>query len=121
MFKRFKWWAVYLLGFITCGIYTLYTWGKTAKQQNVMAEKSGEKKIMRFLWAVLLGSVTCGIYLIVWVYLFYRQQCKLAAAKNVEIHPADSPFLMLILTCIPLYGFYMLCRNHNALCDVYEN
>lgn len=118
--KRFNWIFTWLIGIVTLGIYQIYAWYTMTKQQNEMAEKLGEKKIMNAIVALLLGCVTCGIFTLVWLYKFMKQQTVLAEAKGVTLTPTSTPIVLFLLWLVPIFNIYMLCTNHNALCEAYE-
>ena len=114
--KKFNWIVTFLLGMLTVSIYTLYMWYVMAKNGNKMAEKSNVQKITGFGMAFLLGIVTFGIYLLYWFYKFFKQQVEIAKANGIAVKPVDSPILLMILTCIPVYSYYMVCNicNNNV-------
>lgn len=120
MYKHFRWIPTLILGFVTCNVYTLYTWFKLSREQNDMAEKLGEKRIVGFLGAFVLGFVTLGIFPIVWMYMYSKQQAIIAADKNVDLTPTQKPVLLWLLTAVPVYSFYVLCTNHNRLAKAFE-
>lgn len=120
MFKRFNWIVVWLVGAVTCTIYTLYAWFTMGKNQNKMAEQVGVATTMNFIVAFLLGCVTLGIVPLVWMYKFCKQQVALAEAKGVELAPTKSPIVLWLLLFVPIYSFYMLCSNYNKLAEAYE-
>lgn len=120
MYKHFKWIPTLILGFFTCNIYTLYAWFRMSREQNDMAEKLGEKRIMCFLGAFLLGFVTFGIFTVFWMYKYSKQQAIVAADKNVDLTPTQNPILLWLLTAVPIYSFYVVCTNHNRLAAAFE-
>ena len=120
MFMRANWLFMWLLGIVTLGIYQIVLWCRMSKQQNVMAQRLGEKKIMHFLIAFVLGLLTCGIVPVIWLLLFCKQQRILAEAKGIELFPTNNAFLLWILTFVPILRIFIGCNNHNKLCDVFE-
>lgn len=118
--KRLNWIVMWLVGFVTLGIYSVYAWYMMGKQQNEMAAQLGEQKLMNFIGAFFLGFVTCGIFPLVWLYQFMKQQKALADAKGIQLTPSQSPMLLWLLMIVPIYSNYVVCENHNKLCDVYE-
>ena len=115
--KKFNWIALWLLPNVTFGIYGLYANHVMTKNLNAMAETCGKKKIMGYIPAWLLGFVTFGIFPIYWFYTFFNLQVELAKEKNVELKPVDNPWLLLLISCVPIYSFYVICDNHNKLVD----
>ncbi len=111
--KTFNWITVWLLGAVTCGLYTLYVWYVMAEENNKLAEKYGIKTIPNFIVAYLLGCVTCGIYLIYWMYKFMSIQAEVAEKSSVQVAPSNNPIVLLLLSFVPIYSFYMLCDNYN--------
>ena len=120
MFKRVNWLVMWLVGAVTLGIYRIVAWYQMTKQQNRMAEQIGEKQIMGYIGVFFLNIVTCGIFNLFWMYQFVKQQKALADAKGVELTPVGTPIVLWLLMFVPIYSFYVLCTNHNKLCDVYE-
>ena len=116
--KKFNWITACLLNIVTCGIYSLYMWIVMTSNSNKMAEQCGAKKIMGFIPALLIGCVTCGIYTIIWMYQFEKLQVEISKAKGTSTQPTDSPLLLLILICVPIYSFYVFCDNYNRNVDV---
>jgi hypothetical protein len=88
-----------------------------AGNSDKIAEKSGVQKNSSFIVAILLGAVTCGIYTLYWMYKFYKQQVGIAKAHGVKVEPAEEPIILLILTCVPVYSYYMLCGIYNKNVD----
>ena len=115
--KKFNWITAFIISYVTCGIYALYMWYVMSEDGNKMAEKSNAQKNTSFIVAVLLGAVTCGIYLIYWMYKFYNQQVAIAKAHGVAVQPVDNPIILVILTCVPVYSYYMLCGIYNNNVD----
>lgn len=121
MFKRINWLVMWLVGVVTFGIYQIIAWYQMTKQQNEMAERIGEKKVLNYIVVFLLGLVTCGIVPLIWSLMFCKQQKMLAEAKGIDLFPTSNAFLLWLLTFVPIFKFYVLCTNHNKLCDVYED
>ena len=88
-----------------------------ADNSNKMAEKSGVQQIGSFVLAVVLGVITCGIYTLVWMYKFFKQQVEIAKANGVTVQPVEEPIILLILCCVPVYSYYMLCDIYNKNVD----
>lgn len=120
MFKRINWLAMWLLGAVTFGIFEIVMWFRITKQQNEMAERLGEKRVMNYIAVFLLGCVTCGIVPLIWCLLFFKQQKNLAEAKGIDLFPTTNAFVLWILMLVPVFRYYVLCTNHNKLCDVFE-
>ena len=118
--KRLNWIMMWLVGIVTLGIYKIYAFYTMNQQQNKMAEQLGEQKLMNFIGVFFLGLVTCGIFPLVWMYQFMKQQKTLADAKGVQLAPCDNPILLWLLMIVPIYSIYVVCDNHNKLCDVYD-
>lgn len=111
--KQFSWVKTLILNIVTFGLYGLYAWYVMSKNNNELAEKYGEKKIMNFIVAMLLGCVTCGIFLLIWYFQFHKQQVAIAKASGAAVTPTESPIVLLIITFVPIYSFYVLCTNYN--------
>ncbi len=120
MYKRFRWILVILLNFVTCGIYGLIAWNKIASQQNHMAQRIGDRKIMGFFPAFLLGVVTLGIVSLIWMYKFSAQARNVAQAKGIVLFPTNNAVVLWLLTYVPVFSYYLVCANHNKLIDVFE-
>lgn len=113
MRKQFNWILAIVLNYVTCGIYGLYMWYKMTAENNDIARKYGIDPIMGFIPQLFLGIITCGIYSIVWMFKFFALQVKIAKASGVQVSPSENTFLLVILSWIPFYSFYMLCDNYN--------
>ena len=111
--KQFGWIKALILNVVTFGLYSLYMWHTMTKNNNKIAEKCGEKKIKGLIAAILLSFITCGIYYYVWMFKFHALQVKIANANDAKVTPTKNAFVLLILTFIPIYSFYMLCTNYN--------
>lgn len=119
--KKFNWVHTLLLNVVTCGIYSIYAWYVMTENNNKIAADLGvNEKRMNFILVVLLSTVTCGILPIIWYYRFMRQQVAIANAVNVKAAPTESPIVLLIITFVPIYSFYVLCDNYNRTVDAYE-
>ena len=119
--KKFNWLTTFLLNVVTCGIYSIYAWYVMTENNNKIAADLGvNEKRMNFILVVLLSSVTCGILPIIWYYRFMRQQVAIANAVNVKAAPTESPIVLLIITFVPVYSFYVLCDNYNRTVEAYE-
>ena len=59
-------WKIFLLSFITCGIYGLFVTHNMAKEANLVDE--GGKKVGGLAAVIFLGALTLGIYTIYWNY-----------------------------------------------------
>lgn len=111
--KQFNWIMVWLLGTVTCGIYTIYAFHCISVANNDEAARYGIKPRMTYLIAWLLGLVTCGIVPIVWLFLFNMQQVEIAQAKGVKVGPSDNGIVLGLLMFVPIYSYYVLCDNYN--------
>ena len=120
MFKRMNWLVMWLVGAVTLGVYRIVGWCIMTKNQNRMAQMMGEKKVMGYIGVLLLSLVTCGIFLLVWSFLFVKQQQILADAKGIELRPTSNAFLLWLLCYVPVLKFLFVCQNYNKLCEVYE-
>ena len=115
--KKFNWITALILNVVTCGIYSLYMWYTLAKNSNKMAEQLGKQTIMGFIGAYLLGMVTFGIYPIYWMYKYFKLSVEIAEAKGVEVKPVNNPILLLLICCVPVYSYYVLCELNNNNVD----
>lgn len=119
--KKYNWITVLLLNIVTCGIYSLIMWYTMDANSKQMADKSGvteEKNGWSFIvFFFLLSCVTCGITPLVWMYKHFKQQAAIAQKVGVALAPTDNPIVMVIIMCIPIYSFYVLCNNYNNLVD----
>ena len=121
MFKRVNWLAMWLISMVTLGIYKVIVWYRMTKQQNEMAARMGEKKVLNYIVVLLLGTVTGGIFTVIWLLFFCKQQKNLAMAKGIDLTPSSKTFVRWLLMLVPVYKYYMVCRNHNMLCEVYQD
>lgn len=118
--KKYNWVKAWLLPCVTFGIYNFIMWIVMAKNSNKIAEASGEKKIMAWFPAMLLGCVTFGIVPLVWMIKFQAQQVAIAKANGAKISPVGVPFVLFLLTCVPVYSYIVLCGNYNRNVDAFE-
>lgn len=122
--KKFNWVAFWLLGAVTCGIYPLYVWYKMDKNMKEMADTVGEVEYKNewsfIVFSLLLGAITCGFLSTIWIYKHFRAQSAIAAKVGVKLSPTKDPYYMLLIASIPIYSFYVVCANHNALVDAIE-
>ena len=119
--KKFNWLTTFLLNVVTCGIYSIYAWYVMTENNNKIAAALGvNEKRMNFILVLLLSTVTCGIFPIVWYYFFMRHQVAIANAVGAKITPTESPILLLIITFIPVYSFYVLCENYSKTVEAFE-
>ncbi len=120
MYKKFSFITTLLLNIITCGIYGFYVMYVITEDHNKIAENTGDDKVMNFLLAYLLSLVTCGIYIYVWYYQYWKQSVALAQKKGIKATPSENAFVLLILTLIPYYCWYLICDSSNMLADAYQ-
>lgn len=71
--------SVFILSFITCGIYSLY-WSYVMTED--MNQKEPSEPLTNFIVAILLGCVTCGIYYIYWQYKFFKKLDSVTGEDN---------------------------------------
>ena len=57
------------------------------------------------------------MYTLVWMYKFFKQQVEIAKANGVTVQPVEEPIILLILCCVPVYSYYMLCDIYNKNVD----
>lgn len=119
MYKRVSPWKFWLLTYVTLGIYPMVVWYRMTENLNDMANKVGEKPICGYITSLLLGIVTCGIYSIIWIFKFFGLMSRLNARASVGISPSG-PFLMTVMSFIPIFSFFWLSDAHNKLADAYE-
>ena len=115
--KKFDFIPTLILSIVTCGIYALYVWYTMSENSNKIAEKCNVKKTSNFIWAVVIGMFTFGIFTLYWIYTYYVQQVAIAKANGVTVQPVTEPILLLILTCVPIFNYYILCDIHNKNVD----
>lgn len=112
--KQYVWWQVLLLSMVTCGIYQLFVWADLSK--NVNAADSSETDLMNSWLALLvLTPVTCSIFGIIWMFKYNKKLVAVAQSKGVSPAPSESPVVLLLLTFVPVYSFYVLCDNYNRI------
>ena len=114
--KRVSGVKFWLLGAFTFGIYSIVVWCRMAKNLNTIAEQTGETTICGYFPALLLGCVTCGVVPIVWLFKFFGLASRLNAKLSAGVAPTN-PFLMFLMSCIPVYSFFWLATIHNELLD----
>lgn len=134
--KRYNFISVFLLSYITCGLYFLHVISVISINNNFIAQKVKKKTIMHIVAMVLIMVISAivlgvlgvimeaeifttlafsvpAIIFIVWHYLFCKQQCEILEAYNQKSVPINNPILIMLTFFVPIYGFYVLCKNYN--------
>lgn len=111
--KNYKWWLVWLLNYVTCGVYGIIWWYNMTKTNNQIAAKRGEAQIGGYIKCMILSFITCGIYGIIWQYKFAKQQIAIAQASGVKTTPTQNAFVLFLIACVPVYNLIAYCANFN--------
>ena len=101
---------VLLLGFVTCGIYSIVHWFLVAGEIN---RHSGQQKLNPGL-DLLLAIVTCGIWTIVMCYQYSRALYEMQVAEGLT--PTDNSMICLILAIFGM-GFVPFLIIQNEMND----
>lgn len=115
--KKVKFLNLFLLPYITAGIYHLVAYARMSRTSNKIAESCGEKKIIGYIPAFFLGFFTCGIFWIVWQVKYQKQQIAIAHANGISTKPAKNTFLLFLIRYIPVYGKLVITGNYNRNVD----
>lgn len=105
-----------LLGFVTCGIYTLIVYSRIANDTNIICAGDGEKDCAGIGMFILLTILTCGIYSVYWFYRVGDRLQRNGGRYNVYI--GESGIVYLILCFIPfgsIINLVLLFKNLNSL------
>ena len=119
MYKRYSGIKLWLLSYITCGIYGIIVWHTMVKEHNKMADSIGEKKIMGYIPACLLSFITCGIFGIIWFFKYFSQLKNLDEAKDAGVTPSNR-LIMMLIALIPIYSCFWIAKASNKLAEAYD-
>lgn len=105
-------WMVYLLSFITLGIYGIVLGFNMAGETNITCEEDG-KRTPGFWKTLLLSVITFGIYGIVWYYKWCDREANYLENHNEAAFLTGREWLssqawILLLRAVPAFGFSIL-------------
>lgn len=69
---------------------------------------------------IVLAVIASLVMVLVWYYLFCRQQCEILQSYNLKPNPTASPALLFLIGFVPIYSYYVLCNNYNTGVYGYE-
>lgn len=121
--KKIMFWKFLLFGFITFGIYALYTMWRFTKSINQLCEGEGKKSPNYFI-VIFLSVVTFGIYGLYWVYSQGKRLYEISPKYYAEVKQNGMTYVLwkLFLPGIgELITAYLLFRNYNKMIDNYNN
>ena len=114
-----------VLGFLTCGIYSLYMIHNIAKEVNIACEGDG-KQTAGLLKLIIFSFLTCGIYSWIWYYNLGNRLQENAPRYGMHFSENGTTILMWelfgILLCGigPFIAMNILFKNTNAICEAYN-
>lgn len=94
--------VVYLLNFITLGIYGLVLNFNMARETNITCEADG-KHTRNFWGAFLLTAITLGIYGIVWNYQWLNRESNFLRNHGRDAKLTGGAFIVLFIVYAVLY------------------
>lgn len=114
-----------LLNLITCGIYGFYFIHKMAEEINIACDGDGEETPGLLIF-ILLSIITCGFYAYYWYYKLGNRLASNAPRYGLSFQENGTTVLLwcivgMVLCGIgPLIGMYILIKNSNQICSVYN-
>lgn len=121
--KKIMFWKFLLLGFITFGVYALYTMWRFTKSINQLCEGEGGKSPNYFI-VIFLSVVTFGIYGLYWVYSQGKRLYQISPKYYAEVKQNGMTYLLWNIFWPGIGGListYLLFRNYNSMVDNYNN
>lgn len=113
MIEKKNWLTVFLLGIVTCGIYSIVYFYRYSQNVNKVCDGDG-KNTKNYIVAILLSLITCGIYMWVWVYGIGARLEQ--AGKRYGVN-SQSAIVYLLIYCVPVYNIYYIVTNMNEFAD----
>lgn len=118
--------TIFLLSFVTFGIYWLYYIYKIARDVNILCSGDGEET-PGFAAYFFLSLVTCGIYTYYWYYKLGDRMHRNAPRYNLAFNETGSTILLFLLINLLVGGVgtilagYYITRNLNAMSAAYNS
>lgn len=112
-----------LLGFVTCGIYSIYAMWMIIKDINTVCEEDA-KKSPNLLVVLLLSCVTFGIYGIYWYYAQGKRLYEIAPRYGCDVKENGMNYVLWMLLIPWIGGLVATCKifkNLNMLGNAYNN
>jgi len=116
---------LFLLSFLTLGIYALIFWSSISEDINTIASRHDGKKTMNFLLMFFLAPLTCGILFFVWNNSFSGRVGYELKRRGIDYEFNSGTFWVwdVLLACIIVGPFiYMakMCKALNLLSEHYN-
>ncbi|SFG15115.1 DUF4234 domain-containing protein [Oribacterium sp. WCC10] len=115
-----------LLGFVTCGIYSLYMLHCIIKDVNITC--AGDGKTTSSIWAYIgFGILTCGIYDMIWLYNLGNRLQYNAPRYGMNFQENGTTVLLwelfgaVLCGVGPFIAAHIIIKNSNALNAAYNN
>ncbi len=92
-------------------MYALWIYG------NVMDEKM---MLIGGRIGMYIGIPLFLMLTVFWFYLFCKQQCEILSAFGKAPSPNVSPIVLMLLSFVPIYSFFILSENYNTGVSEFE-
>ena len=112
---------LWLLTFVTCGIYPLVMWSRMSVEINMVASRYDGKRTTHFIWLPILGALTLGIYMFVWLHKLCNRIGNELRRRNVQYKFSAATFWLWNILGVLLFGIgplaftYKLCKASNLM------
>lgn len=116
--KQRSYLVLFILGFLTLGIYPIVFWHKFSKEVNVLCEGDG-KKTMKYVFVWLLNFITFGIFGLVWICKLTNRLKENASRYGLKFSESGALIVVLCTIFFPVGGLFiahaLLIKNFNAM------
>lgn len=123
MWSDRTWWAIFLLGIVTCGIIDIVFWYRTANDLNIMESRYDGKRTMGFLMMLIFCTFTLFFAFFVWMHRFSARVGDALERRGIEYEFGAGTFWgwgvfgILLLGVGPLVYFAKLCKAMNKISE----
>lgn len=93
--------VIWLLSFLTLGIYGLVLMFSMARETNITCEEDG-KQTRNFWGALGLSIITLGIYGLVWGYQWYNREAEFLRRRSKEVKLTGGAYVFVTIVGIVL-------------------
>lgn len=113
-----KVWKIWLLSFLTLGIYGVVVMFAMAKETNISCADDG-KHTRGFWGAILLSIITLGIYGFVWYYKWADRECSYLSRNRKDGGILSGGGLVCLMLVTLLMTFAMQYASLCYMMDIY--
>ena len=123
MWRDRTWWAIFLLGIVTCGSIDIVVWYRTANDLNIMESRYDGKRTMGFLMMLIFCTFTLFFAFFVWMHRFSARVGDALERRGIEYEFGAGTFWgwgvfgILLLGVGPLVYFAKLCKAMNKISE----